>query len=731
MLGSGIIITGCALITGVAVVKDNRRKKEMPWTAVAKKMAKKKKKKKSFLFLGGMKGLSDITLPTTTFRATTASVGASATSNGAIVRESISVSDVDDFAQWFDDPTLLSQLFSRYQKAQRELQSLLRRAIESTTRSTQSVLSQITPSSDSEPVIFLKYIRTYIQPRWPLVLLSIPGLLGTTLVNTYLALSLKSIVDSMLTISSSASILPMVGGLLIAFPLVAGLSLVGERLMAEIGGQISLEMSVSVFDKLQKLSLNFYKHSQLGDILSRATDDVKLIEKALVDLIRVLISALGMSLSLFLLFQLEWRLTLLIIFSLPIIGFLTKRLMARTVDAIYEFQKAKGQLANRFQENFRAQRVIKGLSLNLWYRGLFQEQIEDYTDKRIESQFLKAIIQQTYALSSLLTQLLVTCSGVLLVFWGNLSIGSLIAILTLVNVVNNEFNQLNKRTFKTIIDAMGSMRLLEELLQTMPQVADVPDALEVVEFKKELRFEQVSFAYSKRQPVLNGVNLTIPAEQYVAFVGPSGAGKSTILNLILRFYDVTEGRVTIDGVDIRQVTQASLREQMSVVFQQPFLFDTTILENIRVSKPNSTLEEVEAAAKAAEIHDFIVTLPQGYHTKVGDAGGRLSGGQRQRISIARALLRQPAILILDEPTASLDADTAADISRTLESLSKERTVISVTHLLSSVINADQIFVIDAGQVAERGTHEELLAQPGRYHQLWQCASSPLGGQTTI
>ena len=719
MLATSVIIIGGGLIAGVKVYKERQKWAVTPWAAVAQKIAKKKAPPKSFF--GGVKRLSsnlNLPSPTARLRASTAIVGVNGSGMQVSQGERISVSKVNQLAEWFDDPTKLSPLLSGLQKREREFRTLLRRARESATRSTQIVLSQITPSSDSEPVIFLKYIRTYIQPRWRLVLLAIPCLLGSTLVNTYLALSLKSIVDSMLTISSSASILPMVGGLLIAFPLVAGLSLVGERLMAEIGGQISLLMSVRVFDHLQKLSLSFYKHSQLGDILSRATEDVKLIEKALVDLIRVLISALGMSLSLFLLFQLEWRLTLLILFSLPIIGFLTKRLMARTVDAIYQFQKGKGQLVNRFQENFRAQRVIKGLSLHQWYRGLFQEQIEDYTDKRIESQFFKAIIQQTYALSSLLTQLLVTCSGVLLVFWGNLSIGSLIAILTLVNVVNNELNQLNKKTLKTIIDAIGSMMLLEELLQTMPQVADVPDALEVVAFKKELRFEQVSFAYSKHQTVLNRVNVSIPAEQYVAFVGPSGAGKSTILNLILRFYDVTEGRVTIDGLDIRQVTQASLREQMSVVFQEPFLFDTTILENIRVSKPDATLEEIESAAKAAEIHDFIVTLPQGYDTMVGDAGGRLSGGQRQRISIARALLRQPAILILDEPTASLDAETAADISRTLESLSKERTVIAVTHLLSSVVNAGRIFVIDVGQVAECGTHEELLAQQGVYHQLW-------------
>ena len=682
----------------------------LPWTAYPQKIAKKKR------CFGGVKGeLSNLPSPTAPLRASTATVGVNRSGMRASQGKRISVSKVNES---FDDPTVLSRLLSLLQKRERELRKLLRRAIDSATRKTQSVLATLNPSSNSDVIVFLRYTWAYTKPRKGLVLLAIPCLLASTLFKTYLALTLKSIIDS-LTIASGATILPMIGGLLIAFPVVAVLSLLGERLMAEIGSQMANEMHFELFEHLQTLSLSFYKHAQLGDILSRVMGEVRDVEKAIVNMIQVSISGLALLFNIFLLFHLEWRLALLTISFLPAIAFLARQVMTRALDAVYQFKRARGQLANTFQENIRGQRVIKGLSLNDWYRELFQEKLDDYGHKRVESDFMRSFIQQTYALSSLLTQLIVACSGALLVYWGSLSAGSLVAVLTIVNTVNSDFNQLNKKASMKIIDAISSVRLLEELFQTLPQVADAPDASELAVFSQELRFENVSFAYTEQQRVLSHINLTIAAEQYVAFVGPSGAGKSTILNLILRFYDVTEGRVTIDGVDIRQVTQASLREQMSVVFQEPFLFDTTILENIRVSKPDATLEEVEAAAKAAEIHDFIITLPEGYQTKVGDAGGRLSGGQRQRISIARALLRQPAILILDEPTASLDAETAAEISKTLEALSKERTVIAVTHLLSSVVNADQIFVIDAGQVAECGTHEELLAQQGVYHQLWQ------------
>jgi ATP-binding cassette subfamily B protein len=219
----------------------------------------------------------------------------------------------------------------------------------------------------------------------------------------------------------------------------------------------------------------------------------------------------------------------------------------------------------------------------------------------------------------------------------------------------------------------------------------------------------------------------------VAIVGPSGSGKSTLLNLLTRFYDVDAGQITLDGYDIREVTQASLRTHMGVVFQESFLFDTTIRENLRLARPTATDDEIETAARAAEIHTWIMGLPQGYDTMAGAAGGQLSGGQRQRLALARALLRDPALLLLDEPTSALDATTEAAISATLAQLARERTVIMSTHRLAAVVNADRIFVLEAGHLVEVGTHAELLARRGLYYDLWQKqqSSSNATGERTV
>jgi len=266
----------------------------------------------------------------------------------------------------------------------------------------------------------------------------------------------------------------------------------------------------------------------------------------------------------------------------------------------------------------------------------------------------------------------------------------------------------------------GTVGLLrpEALRGQRPQVVGAPGAHPLPRLAREIRFADVTFSYNGGQSQLDHVSLTIPAGETVAIVGPSGAGKSTILSLITRLYDVTAGAVTIDGHDLRQVTQDSLRAQIGVVLQETFLFNTTVRENIRLGKLDATDAEIEAAARAAEIHDLIVSLPQGYDTPTGELGGLLSGGQRQRIAIARAILREPTILILDEATSALDPATEAAIIATLERLARKRTVLVVTHRLAAIQRADRIFVVDAGSVVEHGRHDELLDRRGLYYELW-------------
>jgi ATP-binding cassette subfamily B protein len=329
-------------------------------------------------------------------------------------------------------------------------------------------------------------------------------------------------------------------------------------------------------------------------------------------------------------------------------------------------------------------------------------------------------------------QLATLGTGTLFVLSGGMSVGGLLASMTVTENFFFSYSQLTKLRVTQWIDAAIGLRRLDELFQQQRAILDAPGAATLPSFQHALRFEHVTFSYNSQanshggeskqsataQQQLTDINLTIEAGQFIAFVGPSGAGKSTIFNLLMRFYDVSDGRITLDGHDLRDITLASLRAQMGVVLQETFLFNTTIFDNIRIVKPEATEVEVFAAAQAAELHDFIVSLPDGYQTIVGEGGGRLSGGQRQRISIARALLVNPAILLLDEATSSLDADTAAAINATLQRVAAYRTVIMITHHLPSVVNADQIFVLKQGQLVEQGNHETLLAQGGLYHQLW-------------
>jgi ABC-type multidrug transport system ATPase subunit len=266
--------------------------------------------------------------------------------------------------------------------------------------------------------------------------------------------------------------------------------------------------------------------------------------------------------------------------------------------------------------------------------------------------------------------------------------------------------------------ATGALVRINEVLDEAPEIVDAPEATHLDPLTREIRLANVGFSYSSERRTLEGIDAAIPAGSRVAIVGPTGAGKSSVLALLTRFYDPTEGSVTIDGKDIRNATLASLRGQMGVVFQDTFLFDNTVRENIAMAKPGATDAEVEAAARAAELHEFVVGLPRGYDTLVGERGGRLSGGQRQRLAIARALLRDPAILVLDEATSALDPRTERLIADTLERVSEGRTTIFVTHRLTSIVGYDRIFVIADGRLVEQGTHDELLRRGQVYATLW-------------
>ena len=576
---------------------------------------------------------------------------------------------------------------------------------------------------------FTQYAIKAWSPYWRSVVIIVPSLLAFKLYQTAFAASLQTIVNGMIGATSTTAVVWVLGGLAIGFPIVAITFLVGQRLVSLVASDILNDIRRDMFDHLQVLSMRFYKDNTTGNIISRFSSDIDQIEKGLTrkamdGLIAVLaIAVLAIGVNISLLFVMNWQLGLITLIALPTTVLLLRDLVPWAKGSIYRLQKDKAKVVNLVQENFTMQPVIKGYNYQKPMEKIFQRQLDELRVTNVESQFSNAMVESTSVLSLLFNQLLITGIGGTMALAGLLTPGALVAYLGVLAVLHKELYDVAKRIFPNIVAAAGTVQRIEELLKEAPQVTDQPDAIELSPVHGQITFNGVEFSYNGAHNHLNGLSLAIPAGHYIAVVGSSGAGKSTFLNLLLRFYDVNAGQVTIDGYDVREVTQASLRNQMGIVFQEALLLNASIGDNIRMAKPDASDEEVIAAAQAAEIHDFIAALPDGYDTLVGERGGRLSGGQQQRVSIARAIVRNPAILLLDEATSALDLETEATIVETIERLTEGRTVIFVTHRLRSIVRADCIYLLQEGQVAEFGTHEDLLAQHGIYHRLWQTQDS--------
>ncbi len=511
----------------------------------------------------------------------------------------------------------------------------------------------------------------------------------------------------------------LMGGLALALVVSFATSLRGDRLQAYVAERVLLDLRLRAFSLIQRLHPGFFQRMQTGDILSRLTSDLAAIQFALsgalaqgIQLFLVLIVAVATIL------WLDWKLALLAMAGLPLFFITTRWLGPAAARASFIRQQHLADATSSLQENLAAQPVVKAFGLEERVTAGYRGKLETLFRSSQRLTFLSAIFGLAANGIASAIQLTVLGIGGWLILRGNLTVGTLVAFTALLSQIIGPVQSLSG-LMQALQQASGAMDRVDELLKARPEIADRPNARPITPLSGAIRLENVSFSYTGGQPMLRNLNLTIPAGTSVALVGPSGCGKSTVLSLLMRFYEPQHGRVLFDGVDLRDATIASVRGQMGVVFQDNFLFDMSIRENIRLGNPGATDAAVEAAARAAEIHDLIVEMPEGYNTVVGERGGRLSGGQRQRIAIARAILRNPAILLLDEATSALDPRTEAAINETLDRLSRSRTTIAATHRLSSVINADRIFVLDRGALVEQGTHDDLLKMGGLYARLWQ------------
>lgn len=553
-----------------------------------------------------------------------------------------------------------------------------------------------------------------------LTVLTVISLLVQQLFHTAFALSLKLIIDNVLAGTNDPPLSLIITGLLLAFVVVVIAILGGESVNARASAHISNNIRRQLYVQLQRLSASFFVQSKLGDIVTRFSSDLKALEAGYTQaFLNSVLTFISLAINIPLLFYLDWRLALVTVALLPMVIILTRSLVPRSVATNYAFKVSEAELINTVQETVRAQQVIKTFGLEKLLTERFDARLAELQTLMVRMRLAVALVGKTSSLVVLLIQLLITVLGADLAFRGVITAGSLVAFITILGSVTKDIYEFAKKVVPTLIEAAGGVWRIEELIHYPLAIVDIPEAQTLLPLQQGLTFQDVTFSYTDEKQNLSRLNLQIPAGQAVAFVGSSGSGKSTVLSLIMRFYDPQAGQVLLDGVDIRQGTQESLRGQMSAVFQDNFLFNTSIRENIRLGKPTATDEEVEAAARSAEIHELIASLPDGYDTMVGEGGGRLSGGQKQRLAIARAILSDPTILLLDEATSALDPGTEAAINQMLNRLGRGRTVISVTHRLASARDADQIFVMDNGQLVEQGPHDVLLARQGMYHELWQ------------
>ena len=481
-----------------------------------------------------------------------------------------------------------------------------------------------------------------------------------------------------------------------------------------IGKRVGYDLRHALYHHVQRLSLSFYDNRQTGDLLVRLTADIDAVEDfitgAVLGIVLDVVTLGGMLLVMFLL---DWRFSLIGLSIAPALFLLAYRYMRRIKATAREVKKNESELASVVQESISSARIVKAFAREDFEEGRLDRQSRANVDAALRARRIKARLSPLVDLVIAAGTSAVLYTGARFVFSGRITAGALVVYVLYLGKMYKPIKDLSK-TADTMSKASVAFERIGELLSLEHQVTDLPGAKTARRFEGRIAFDHVSFGYAAGRLVLRDVSLTVEPRQRAALVGETGCGKSTLIALIPRLYDICGGSLRIDDGDVRSYTLRSLREQVSFVLQDPVLFRTTIAQNISYGRPDATFEDIRRASRLAHAEDFIARLPHGYDTVVGERGETLSGGQRQRIAIARAIIRDTPILLLDEPSASLDPESEELIFKGLECLLEGRTSITIAHRLATVRGADVIFVLHGGAIVETGTHEQLLKCDGRY-----------------
>jgi ATP-binding cassette, subfamily B, bacterial len=565
---------------------------------------------------------------------------------------------------------------------------------------------------------FFHSLKKYILPHKWLAIILLIGILSESGFEAGLRFSFQFLIDVAIVPQDSAMLVKILVALGCGAIALIVISLLSDVLWAKLSGVVINKIRLELFEHVHRLSMEFFTRKLGGDLLNHFLTDMSAIENTLVNALYS--GCLALSSILFsgsLLFSINWQLAVFSGIGVLLCIIAPRTLIDQATATGYIARQQEGRIADIIQESIQGQSVIRVFGLEQYRSRNLSKQLDDLLSKNVRANILNYISQRIPTLLFIVLNLITLGLVSFMTLEGWLTLGNLVSYQVLFLSLNSAIYNITW-VIPNLIEGMVGMRRVEDILMEMPKVEDVEQAIDLPPLAQEIRFEKVSFSYAQDRLGLDNVSFSIRKGDFVAFVGPSGSGKSTVINLLMRFYDPTTGSILFDQVDLRQASQRSLRDQIGWVSQDVMLFNASIRENIRLGKLDATDDEVEAAALSAEIHNIVLNLPQGYDTLVGERGGQLSGGQRQRIALARALVRDPAILILDEATSALDPITEAGILATLEQVAKNRTVISITHRLALAIRADVIFVFRDGQFIESGNHTDLLQQKSLYTELW-------------
>ncbi len=562
-----------------------------------------------------------------------------------------------------------------------------------------------------------KRLISYIRPYLPRLYLAVICIVAAASANLYVPWVIKEVIDQVLAEKDMMMLNTIAIGIVIVY-LLRGIFFYGQTyLMAYIGQRVIIDIRQAVYRHLQRLSLSYYEKRQTGTIMSYITNDVAALQNAFVESIIELVTELSiLTGSIVMMFYLHWKLSMLTLVTTPLVAYAISVFGKKLRRNSAVVQERVADITSVLQEAISAVRVVKSFVR------------EDYeTERFAKENFSNFRAQMKNAqISATLTPVIefLAALGVTVIIWyggwevinGHLTAGALIAFLVYAVNLSNPIKRLSK-VYANIQRALAAAERVFSVLDTKPEIQDMPGAMELPAIDGEVAFHKITFEYKPGEPVLSNISLEAKVGQMVAIVGPSGAGKTTIANLIPRFYEPTQGYVSIDGIDIKTVTLDSLRKQIGIVPQETVLFNGSVYDNILYGDLDANYDEVISAAKAANAHNFITEMPDGYDTQIGERGSKLSGGQRQRIAIARAILKNPRVLILDEATSALDTESEKLVQEALDKLMIGRTSFVIAHRLSTILRADLILVMERGKIVERGTHAELLAMGGLYSKL--------------